>query len=56
MISVFGSSHRQISRPAVAPRVSIVITGALRLNGLKTALRRTTQRPTVSAMIGEMPA
>ena len=56
VISVFGSPHCQISRPAVAARVIIVSAGARRLVGLKTALRRTTQRPTVSAMSGEMPA
>ena len=56
VISVFGSSHCQISSPAVAPRVSSVSTGALRRSGLKTALRRTTQMPTVSAISGEMPA
>ncbi len=54
--SVFGSSHCQISRPAVAPRVIVVSSGAVRRSGLKTALSRTTQMPTVSAMIGEMPA
>ena len=53
---LFGSSHCQISSPAVAPRVSSVSAGAPRRNGLKTALSRTTQRPTVRAMIGEMPA
>ena len=56
VISVFGSSHCQIRRPAVAPRTIVVSPGAQRLVGLKTALRRTTQMPTVRAMIGEMPA
>jgi len=50
------SPHCQISSPAVLARVSSVSAGAARFNGLKTALSRTTQSPTVRAMIGEMPA
>ena len=48
-----GSSHCQISRPAVVARVTRVSAGAVRCSGLKTALSRTTQSPTVSAMTGE---
>ncbi len=50
------SPHCQISSPAVVAKVSSVSAGAPRFSGLKTAERRTTQRPTVRAMIGEMPA
>ena len=40
----------------MAARVSIVSAGAVRRSGLKTAVMRTTTRPTVSAISGEMPA
>ncbi len=50
------SPHCQIRRPAAAARVSTVSAGAVRRSGLKTAVIRTTQSPTVRAMIGEMPA
>jgi hypothetical protein len=55
-ISDCSSPQRQISRPAVAARVSIVSAGAVRRSGLKTEVMRTTTRPTVSAISGEMPA
>jgi len=42
--------------PAVAARVSRVRPGAVRRSGLETAESRTTQIPTVRAMIGAMPA
>jgi hypothetical protein len=54
--SSFDSPHCQISIPAVAARAIIVSPGARRRVGLKTPLSRTTQTPTVRAMIGEIPA
>ena len=50
------SPHCQISSPAAAASVTRVSPGAQRRTGLKTALSRTTQMPTVRAMIGAMPA